>query len=41
MIEKSDVFVSIDGVLKAVKQKTPVAQVLDRSGSFTLIMRVV
>jgi cell division protein FtsQ len=42
MIEKSDVFVSIDGVLKAVvKQKTPVARVLDRSGSFTLIMRVV
>jgi cell division protein FtsQ len=40
MIEKSDVFVSIDGVLKAVvKQKTPVAQVLDRYGSFTLIMR--
>jgi cell division protein FtsQ len=35
MIEKSDVFVSIDGVLKAVvKQKTPVARVLDRSGSF-------
>jgi cell division protein FtsQ len=34
MIEKSDVFVSIDGVLKAVvKQKTPVARVL-RSGSF-------
>jgi cell division protein FtsQ len=32
MIEKSDVFVSI--VLKAVvKQKTPVARVLDRSGS--------
>jgi hypothetical protein len=24
-----------------VKQKTPVARVLDRSGSFTLIMRVV
>jgi len=35
MIEKSDVFVSIDGVLKAVvKQKTPVARVLDENGSF-------
>jgi cell division protein FtsQ len=35
MIEKSDVFVSIDGVLKAVvKQKTPVARVLDGNGSF-------
>jgi cell division protein FtsQ len=35
MIEKSDVFVSIDGVLKAVvKQKTPVARVLDRNDSF-------
>jgi cell division protein FtsQ len=30
MIEKSDVFVSIDGVLKAVvKQKTPIARVLN------------
>jgi len=30
MIEKSDVFVSIDGVLKAVvKQKTPIARVFD------------
>ena len=35
MIEKSDVFVSIDGVLKAVvKQKTPVARVFDNEGSF-------
>jgi cell division protein FtsQ len=29
MIEKSDVFVSIDGVLKAVVKQTPVARVLD------------
>ncbi len=35
MIEKSDVFVSIDGVLKAVvKQKTPIARVFDKKGSF-------
>jgi cell division protein FtsQ len=35
MIEKSDVFVSIDGVLKAVvKQKTPVARVFDGDDSF-------
>ncbi len=35
MIEKSDVFVSIDGVLKAVvKQKTPVARVFDGEHSF-------
>jgi cell division protein FtsQ len=35
MIEKSDVFVSIDGVLKAVvKQKTPVARVFKGSDSF-------
>jgi len=35
MIEKSDVFVSIDGVLKAVvKQKTPVARVLEEENSF-------
>lgn len=35
MIEKSDVFVSIDGVLKAiVKQKTPIARVFDDKGSF-------
>jgi cell division protein FtsQ len=35
MIEKSEVFVSIDGVLKAVvKQKTPIARVFDGSGSF-------
>lgn len=35
MIEKSDVFVSIDGVLKAVvKQKTPVARVFDGGSSF-------
>ncbi|NGY36158.1 cell division protein FtsQ [Flavobacterium sp. XN-5] len=35
MIDKSDVFVSIDGVLKAVVvQKTPVARVFDKEGSF-------
>jgi len=35
MIEKADVFVSIDGVLKAVvKQKTPIARVFDENGSF-------
>ncbi|NDP25879.1 MAG: cell division protein FtsQ [Flavobacterium sp.] len=35
MIEKSDVFVSIDGVLKAVvKQKTPIARVFDGENSF-------
>jgi cell division protein FtsQ len=35
MIEKSDVFVSIDGVLKAVvKQKTPIARVFDGGNSF-------
>ena len=35
MIEKSDVFVSIDGVLKAVvKQKTPIARVFDDGASF-------
>jgi cell division protein FtsQ len=35
MIEKSDVFVSIDGVLKAVvKQKTPIARVFNGNESF-------
>ena len=35
MIEKSDVFVSADGVLKAVvKQKTPIARVYDGDTSF-------
>lgn len=35
MIEKSEVFVSIDGVLNAVvKQRTPIARVFDESGSF-------
>jgi cell division protein FtsQ len=35
MIEKSDVFVSIDGVLKAVvKQKTPIARVFENGSSF-------
>lgn len=35
MIEKSEVFVSIDGVLKAViKQKVPVARIFDENGSF-------
>ncbi|AWG20212.1 cell division protein FtsQ [Flavobacterium faecale] len=37
MIEESDVFVSVDGVLKAVvKQKTPVARVYDGNRSFYL-----
>ncbi len=35
MIEKSEVFVSIDGTLKAVvKQKTPIARVFEKTGSF-------
>jgi cell division protein FtsQ len=35
MIQKSEVFVSVDGVLKAlVVQKTPIARVLIQSGSF-------
>ena len=35
MIEKSEVFVSVDGVLKAVvKQKTPIARIFDETGSF-------
>jgi cell division protein FtsQ len=35
LIQKADVFVSVDGVLKAVvKQKTPVGRVFDDSGSF-------
>ncbi len=35
MIEKSEVFVTIDGVLKAVvKQRTPIARVFSESGSF-------
>jgi cell division protein FtsQ len=35
MIQKSEVFVSVDGVLKAVvQQKTPVARVIDEQGSF-------
>lgn len=35
MIEKSEVFVTIDGVLKAVvKQKTPIARVFNNEGSF-------
>ena len=35
MIEKSEVFVTIDGVLKAVvKQKSPIARVFDENGSF-------
>ncbi|MBL7887591.1 MAG: cell division protein FtsQ [Flavobacterium sp.] len=35
MIEKSDVYVTIDGTLRAkVKQKTPIARVFDNSGSF-------
>ena len=35
MIQKCEVFVTVDGVLKAVvKQKTPVARVFDSNGSF-------
>jgi len=35
MIQKADVFVSVDGVLKAVvKQKTPLGRVFDDTGSF-------
>lgn len=35
MIEKSEVFVSIDGVLKAVvKQRTPIGRVFNKKGSF-------
>ena len=35
MIEKSEVFVSIDGILKAVvKQKTPMVRVFNENGSF-------
>ncbi len=35
MIEKSQVFVSIDGVLKAfVKQKTPIARLFNEKGTF-------
>ncbi len=35
MIQKSEVFVSVDGVLKAVvKQKTPIARVFDEEVSF-------
>ena len=35
MIQHADVFVSVDGVLKAVvKQKTPIGRVFDESGSF-------
>lgn len=35
MVQESEVFVSIDGVLKAiVTQKTPIARIFDESGSF-------
>lgn len=35
MVEKADVFVSVDGILKAeVKQKTPLGRVFDDTGSF-------
>ena len=35
MVEKSDVFVTVDGILKVkVKQKTPVARVFDGLSSF-------
>jgi cell division protein FtsQ len=35
MIEKSEVFVTIDGMLKAVvKQKSPIARVFDENASF-------
>ncbi len=37
MIQESEVFVSVDGVLKAtVKQKVPIARVFDENGSFYL-----
>ena len=37
MVQKADVFVSVDGVLKAiVKQKVPIARVIDQQGSFYL-----
>jgi cell division protein FtsQ len=40
MVEKSDVFVTVDGVLKAVvKQKTPIVRVLMVSVLFILITR--
>lgn len=35
MIEKSQVFVSVDGILKAVvKQKTPIARIIDQGRTF-------
>lgn len=35
LIQKADVFISVDGVLKAVvEQKTPVGRVFDEAGSF-------
>ena len=35
MIQKADIFISVDGVLKAVvEQKTPVGRVFDQTGSF-------
>lgn len=35
MIEKSEVYISIDGVLKTiVKQKTPIARIFDSNGSY-------
>jgi cell division protein FtsQ len=35
MVQKADVFVSVDGVLKVVvKQKTPIGRVFDEAGSF-------
>lgn len=35
MVQKADVFVSVDGVLKAVvKQKTPIGRVFNQAGSF-------
>jgi cell division protein FtsQ len=40
MVEKSEVFVSIDGVLKAVvKQKTPIARIFDAEGSFYIDLK--
>jgi len=37
LIQKTDVFVSVDGVLKAVvEQKTPLGRVFDETGSFYL-----
>ena len=39
-VEQADVFITVDGVLKAVvKQKTPVGRMMEAQGSFILIVR--